>query len=161
MEGTHGDDGPPSITTHTYTCTTLLKWADSSFGCRRAWNICASTACRRTVYVSAFQEPCCLQHVEYCEYKMQCHFSIFHFTELSALHPLRVWIRNVLWYPETQLPLKGSISENACIGPVGAEFRWGWRESIISSISLFSHFYIISMKHMHLKALLRDWMWRM
>ena len=28
--------------------------------------------------------------------------------------------------------------------------------SIISSISLFSHFYIISMKHVHLVALLRD-----
>lgn len=42
--------------------------------------------------------------------------------------------------------------------PVGAGFRWGWRETIISSISLFSHFDIISMKCIHLQAVLRDWM---
>lgn len=42
---------------------------------------------------------------------------------------------------------------------VGAGFRWGWRETIISSISLFSHFYIISMQCIHLQALLWDWMW--
>lgn len=47
------------------------------------------------------------------------------------------------------------------MSPVGAGFRWGCRETIISSISLFSHFYIISMKYIHLQALLRDWMWWM
>lgn len=71
------------------------------------------------------------------EYRPLWHIALFCFPEMSSLLPRGVWIRNILCYPETRIPLKGSVSENACIGPVGAEFRWGRRVSIISSISLF------------------------
>lgn len=96
-----------------------LFWKD--FGGQRSWK-----------YMFLF-----LLRFHCYEYKTHWHIALFCFPEMSALLPRGVWIRNILCYPETRVPLKGSISENACIGPVGAEFRWAWRVSIISSISLF------------------------
>lgn len=101
-----------------------LFWKD--FGGQRSWK-----------YMFLF-----LLRFHCYEYKTHWHIALFCFPEMSALLPRGVWIRNILCYPETRVPLKGSISENACIGPVGAEFRWAWRVSIISSISLFfAHYF--------------------
>lgn len=109
--------------------TDPLKWADSSCGFKRAWHICALTAGSRNVCLSAFWEFVWkrVQHVQCYEYKMWYYFRLFHFTELRGLNPPEGFeLGNVFLFPETRLPLKGGISANACIGPVGAEFWWGW-----------------------------------